>query len=133
MKPLLCALFALTPLLPTTSAYGADYASTAQTLDFGGHRTTSADYSSDGSVTTTVGISSEPTSATTARHGFIGQLYELLGYGLLASDYYPPEAGTTQLFPVRTADMARMSSSPPRGSISCRWKGRSPASWPPAS
>lgn len=28
----------------------------------------------------------------------------MLGYELLASDYYPSELGTTQIFPVRTAD-----------------------------
>lgn len=89
---------------PRTSV---DYSITAETVDFGGLYvvTTSADYAQFGSLTAIVG-SSETTApvASVAKHGYIGQIYELLGYGLLASDYYPAELGTTQLFPVRTAD-----------------------------
>lgn len=56
------------------------------------------------SIGAIVGISGEATSATVAKHGYIGQLYDLLGYGLPATNLYPPEAGTTQLITVRTAD-----------------------------
>lgn len=81
------------------------YTIIADTLDFGGRSVTSADYGIQGSITTVTGISenSDPTQ-TIARHGYIGQLYDLLGYGLLASDYYPPEEGSTRLIPVSTAD-----------------------------
>lgn len=82
----------------------ASYSITTETADAGGARTTSTNYTSDGSLGGTVGISAGATSATVAKYGYIGQLYDLFGYGLLASDYYPAELGTTQLFPVRTAD-----------------------------
>lgn len=83
----------------------ADYAITTDTLDFGGGLATSADYAITGSIAPVTGTS-ESTSAvqTIARHGYVGQLYDLLGYGLLASDYYPPEEGTTRIIPVSTAD-----------------------------
>ena len=86
---------------PRTSS---DYAITTDTVDSAGQHTASAGglYGNDGSAGAVVGVSSVPGEVT--KHGFIGQLYELLGYGLLASNYYPAELGTTQLFPVRTAD-----------------------------
>ena len=86
---------------PRTSA---DYAITTEIVDATGQRTASVGglYANNGSTGQIVGISSQADES--ARHGYIGQLYELLGYGLLASDYYPAELGTTQLFPVRSAD-----------------------------
>ena len=84
---------------PRTSA---DYALVAEVSDVAGGRASSADYTLDASVGGVTGYSTAP--AEVARHGYIGQLYDLIGYALLASDYSPPEAGTTQLFPVRTAD-----------------------------
>ena len=83
------------------------YAIVAETLDFGGQTVASENnvYSIQGSVTSITGISENSSPVQTiARHGYIGQLYELLGYGLLASNYYPPEEGSTQLITVRTAD-----------------------------
>lgn len=104
------ATFTLTTILLTASALAGPrtsehYAITTETLDFGGQAVSSATYSIQGSITTVTGISerSEPMQ-TIVRHGYIGQLYEFLGYGLLATDYYPPEEGSTQLIPVRTAD-----------------------------
>jgi hypothetical protein len=83
----------------------ADYAIATDTLDSGGQHVGSSAYSGDGSITTVTGISSdsEPVQ-TVARHGYIGQLYERLGLGLLASDFYPPEEGTTQFTAVHTND-----------------------------
>lgn len=86
---------------PRTSA---DYAVTAETVDFGGRRVTSADYSADGSVGPLAGVSSEGTSATVAKQGYVGQLYDLVGYALFAADDTPDELGSTQLVPVRLAD-----------------------------
>ena len=82
----------------------ADYAITAETMDSGGQRTASADgtYANDGSAGGLVGMSG--VAGEVARGGFLGQVYELLGYGLLVSDFYPPEEGFTQIIPVRTAD-----------------------------
>jgi hypothetical protein len=106
MKP----LHLLTGLFLSAAASGqvrssADYAIITDTLDFGGGLATSADYAITGSIAPVTGISESTTPVqTVARHGYIGQLYELLGYGLLASDYYPPEEGSTRIMPVRTAD-----------------------------
>jgi len=97
-----CAALATASAGPRAST---DYAITAETLDFGGGRITSADYSIQASIAPVTGVSEDSDPAPTlVRHGYIGQLYELLGYGLLASDFYPPEEGSTQLVPVRTAD-----------------------------
>ncbi|MEO8613996.1 MAG: hypothetical protein ABI600_02560 [Luteolibacter sp.] len=95
-------LFTFAPLLHSRTS--ADYLIAAETLDFGGQHATSADYASDASIAVIVDTSAEPITPAIARSGYIGQLYELIGYGLLASTYYPPELGTTQLFTVRTAD-----------------------------
>ena len=104
MKSLILSSLILTAAAIAAPRTSADYAIAADTLDSGGRRMASADYTNDGSIGTIIGISKEATTATVAKHGYIGQLYELLGYGLLASNYYPAELGTTQLFPVRTAD-----------------------------
>ncbi len=102
-------LILLSTLALTAAAHAGrtsdHYAIAAETIDYGGQRVTSSSYAIQGSITSVTGVS-ENTSpvATVARHGFIGQLYELLGYGLLASDFYPPEEGSTQILPVRTAD-----------------------------
>lgn len=82
----------------------AAYAIEAETMDSGGQRTASVDgvYGNDGSAGGLVGMSGVP--GEMSRGGFLGQVYELLGYGLLVSDFYPPEEGSTQIIPVRTAD-----------------------------
>ena len=99
----------LSTLILTAAAHAgrtsADYAITAEALDFGGQPVASADYTIDGSIGAVAGISGEATSAIVAKHGYSGQLYDLLGYsGLLASENYPPELGTTQLLLMRAAD-----------------------------
>lgn len=115
MKPLI-----LSTIILTAAAHAgrtsADYAITAETLDFGGQRTSSADYTIDGSIGAIVGVSSEETTATLAKHGYIGQLYDVVGYsGLIASNYYPDELGTTQLFMVRNVDDGTTVVAPPVG------------------
>lgn len=106
-----CALLAIFAVAALTSAVMAgprsstSYSIATDTVDFGGQQTASGHYSHVGSLTWITGVSEAAVpAATVAHHGYIGQLYELLGYGLLASDYYPAELGVTQLFPVRSAD-----------------------------
>lgn len=101
---LLTGLPPFAPMVLARERLSADYAITAETVDFGGGRATSADYTCYASISLLVGPSSEPASPAVARSGYIGQLHELLGYTLLASDYAPTELGATQLFPARTAD-----------------------------
>ncbi len=110
----------LTTIILTAAAHAgrtsADYAITAETLDFGGRRVASADYTIDGSIGAIVGISSEATAPTVAKHGYIGQLYDLLGYGgMIASNSYPDELGTTQLYMVRNVDDGTTDVAPPVG------------------
>ncbi len=86
---------------PRTSTH---YAITADTIDFGGQRVTSTNYTADGSVGPLAGVSIEGASATVAKQGYVGQLYDLAGYALFAADDAPDELGSTQLVPVRLAD-----------------------------
>ena len=79
-----------------------NYSITTDVADSAGGRISSANYSSQSSAGQQIGVSTMGSVA--AKHGYIGQLYELLGYGLLATDYYPPEVSTTQLITVRTTD-----------------------------
>lgn len=83
-----------------------NYSIPADTLDSGGQTVTSADYSIQGSLGPIGGTSSANSAgiAILAHSGFVGEIYNLLGYGLLASDSYPPEEGSTQIITVRTAD-----------------------------
>jgi len=110
MKP----LFILSTVLLTATAHAQvrtsenfGYAIVAETLDFGGQTVASADsvYSIQGSIAPVIGIS-ENTSpvTTTARHGYIGELYDILGFGILFTENYPPEGSTTQVIPLRTLD-----------------------------
>lgn len=104
---LLSALLAATASAQVRVSENHGYAIVAETIDSGGQliASTSPDYSMIGSIAPLTDISENSSPLPTiARHGYIGQIYELLGYGLLASDYYPPEEGSTQLIPVRTAD-----------------------------
>jgi hypothetical protein len=103
MKPvtLLTVLFSTAVHAGSSSA---DYAITTDTVDYGGQRTASADYANDGSFGPVVGVSNEATTVTVAKHGYIGQLYDVLGFGILFTDNYPPEGGATQVIPLRTLD-----------------------------
>lgn len=98
-------IFLTSALAHGTPRSSADYTITADTLDSCGQLVASADYAVSGSVSTVTGISENASPVRSiVRHGYIGQLYDLLGYGLLATDFHPPEEGSTQLIPVRTAD-----------------------------
>lgn len=104
MKPTILTLAMLASNAVATPRTSTDYSIAAETLDFGGHRAASANYTNDGSITPVTDISSEATTATVAKHGYIGQLYDVLGFGILFTDNYPPEEGTTQVIPLRTLD-----------------------------
>ena len=72
----------LTAMILTAAAHAGrtsvDYAITAEALDFGGQPVASANYTIDGSIGAVAGISGEATSAIVAKHGYSGQLYDLL-------------------------------------------------------
>lgn len=82
-----------------------DYSIVAETLDYGGKTVTSETYAIHGSVAT-VGEVTEGSAPlpVVCRSGYIGQLYQRLGLGMLAADFYPSETATTQLLAVHTND-----------------------------
>lgn len=92
-----------TPLHGGPSA-SADYAIPAATLDSGGGKSSSLNYANDGSAGGLAGISTAPDSATTAKHGYIGQLYDITGLQLTADPQDVPEGQDTQLDALAVAD-----------------------------
>jgi hypothetical protein len=60
----------------------ANYTLATETTDAGGTSATSAAYTHDGSLGGVAGISSVVTPAETAKHGYLGQLYEVTGLQL---------------------------------------------------
>jgi len=81
-----------------------DYTITTETTDAGGARTTSAAYTHDGSLGGVVGISSVAPPVETAKHGYIGQLYEVTGLAVTATPASVDEGGTRQLAAMQVLD-----------------------------
>jgi hypothetical protein len=118
MKTVISFIASLLTAFAHAGRGSADYAITIETLDFGGQRAVSADYSNDGSLTAITGVSSEATTPTIVKHGYIGQLFELGSFaGLIASNNYPDELGTTQLYTVRSVDDGTTMVAPPAGFV----------------
>jgi hypothetical protein len=67
---------------PRTSA---NYTIVADVADGGGQRVASANYTNDGSAGGVTGISAVPAPSATAKHGYIGQLYEVTALQLVAA------------------------------------------------
>ena len=67
------------------------------TADAGGKRTTSASYTNDGSLGAVTGLSTVAAPAGTAKHGYIGQLYDVTGLTLTAATLNVNETATLQL------------------------------------
>ena len=88
--------------LPAGSRSSANYSVPADTTDAGGQRAASAAYTHDGSIGGIGGISTAVPKV--ARHGYVGQLYEIAGLGLGANPLTIPETGTRQLSAAATAD-----------------------------
>ena len=79
---------------PRTSA---NYSIAADTIDSGGQRAASANYTNAGSTALIAGASSVGPSAGTATSGFIGELNEVVGFLVNASPSTLNEGGTRQL------------------------------------
>jgi hypothetical protein len=84
----------------------AAYSVTAETPDAGGRRASSAAYTHDGSVGGIGGLSSVAVPAETAKHGYIGQLYDVAGLTLAANPTNVNEGATRQLAATSTLDDA---------------------------
>jgi hypothetical protein len=79
---------------PRTSA---NYSVSADTADPGGARSASTSYTHDGSLGGVVGVSTVATPAETAKHGYLGQLYEVTGLAVNATPATVDETSSRQL------------------------------------
>ncbi len=79
---------------PRTSA---SYTVPTDTADAGGKRTISASYTNDGSIGGIAGLSTVAAPAEIAKHGYIGQLYDVTGLTLTAASLNVNETATVQL------------------------------------
>jgi hypothetical protein len=99
MKPRLLPLLFL--LLPVAAVAGprssANYAISTDTTDSAGGRVTSASYTNDGNAPKIAGHSTTTSPARIVKHGFIGQLTEVLGLDLTAGTTELGEGTTLQL------------------------------------
>ena len=84
----------------------ANYSITTETTDSGGVYSTSANYSNAGSMGGVVGISSVASTVETARNGYIGQLYDVVGLVVTSSSTSVNEGGTLQLGAAQVLDDA---------------------------
>jgi len=79
------------------SRLSANYSVRADTVDAGGVKATSAAYSNDGSVGGIGGMSASSTPLFTAKHSYVGQLYDVTGISLAANPLNVNEGTTSQL------------------------------------
>lgn len=86
---------------PRTSA---NYNVPTDTTDGGGKRATSASYTDDGSAGGVVGISTVAAPAETAKHGYVGQLYDVTGLVVSAPISTVNETATLQLGAAQVLD-----------------------------
>ena len=79
---------------PRTSA---NYSIATEIADQGGRRTTSANYTNDGSAGGVAGISTVAAPVETAKHGYLGQLYDVIGLTLTSASPDVNEGATDPL------------------------------------
>ena len=87
-----------------SSRSSAAYSIPADTIEAGGRRVTSAAYTIDGSLGGIGGIGTAAAPATTAKHSYIGQLYDLTNVIITASPATVNEGATRQLAATATLD-----------------------------
>ena len=105
MKALLLVLATLPVAAVDGTRSSTNYLTIADIADSGGRRATSASYTNDGSIGAVAGISTVASPPETAKHGYIGQLYELAtGISLSATPATINEGGTRQLSAARNLD-----------------------------
>jgi hypothetical protein len=94
-------LLALASLLPLAAAAGpvssANYSIAANSIDAGGGAATSAAYRNDGCLGGVVGVSTVASPVESARHGYIGQLYQIASIMVSANPTNVDEGATRQL------------------------------------
>jgi hypothetical protein len=100
---LFLALLTAAEAEPRTSA---NYTVPTDTADGGGRRATSATYTNDGSAGGIVGISTVASPAEIAKHGYVGQLFDVTGVSVAASPTTVNEGTSRQLTATATLDDA---------------------------
>lgn len=90
---------------PRTSS---NYTISSDTADAGGNRATSASYTNDGSAGLVAGISTLALPAGTAKGGYIGQLFDVVGFTVNASPLTVDEGETRQVSGAELLDDATL-------------------------
>lgn len=101
---LLLTLCAVAPVVSAASRNSANYSVPADTQDAGGRRATSASYSNYGCVGGVAGLGAVAAPVETAKHGYIGQLYDVKSLQLSANPTNVNEGATRQLSASATLD-----------------------------
>ena len=105
--PVLSLALLLVPSLALAKTRtSASYALTTETVDAGGARGTSASYSNRGSAGGVVGLSTVAAPVEVAKHGYIGQLYDIAGLAVTTAPTTVNEGGTRQLAAAQFLDDA---------------------------
>lgn len=111
-SPFLVIWFGAALLIPVGLEAGArtsaSYTITTDVADSGGQRTSSASYTNDGSAGGVVGTSTVVAPSEIAKHGYIGQLYEVTGLSLNAAALNVNETATVQLAAWQVLDDASL-------------------------
>ena len=97
MKSTFVLLFAIATPVFAGSRTSANYSITTEASDSGGTAATSPSYSQSGSIGGIAGVSNATLPLETARHGYLGQLYEIVSLQLAASPTTLNETETRQL------------------------------------
>jgi hypothetical protein len=102
------AILLLALLLPTLALGGprtsANYTLGPEGFDAGGQRTAGANYTHDGSLGMICGMSTAPFPAETAKHGYVAQLYDVVGVEDSATPATVNETATRQLAAAQRMD-----------------------------
>lgn len=122
MKLQAVTLFLLLLMISANLAHGGPRSSASYTVatditDVAGRRTTSVNYTNDGSLGGIAGVSTIASPAETAKQGYIAQLYEVTALQLSASPLTIDETGTRQINGAQLLDDLTTIAVPP-GSIS---------------
>jgi hypothetical protein len=83
--------------LPADQRESANYSILADTLDAGGQRITSANYTIDTSLSPVTGISETAAPAEIAKNGYVGQLFDITGLVVAAAQPEVAETASVQL------------------------------------
>ena len=102
-------LFITVILIPVVTLHAgsrssANYSVTTDTTENSGCRVVSASYSNDTSLGGIAGVSTVAAPAETAKHGYVGQLYEVAALQLAATPATVNETATRQLSAVQMLD-----------------------------